>query len=618
MMQDTRDLTLWQKERGGIISLFVNDLISGPITHAAYSVGNTTFALFKAVPLTLAEATIDTVRAGLGGAPIDRVYYGEVGAQLMGMYRGGLNGFVPGWKAFKSGISYMEGAERLGQDAGGRGAMLPGTSPLGEAALRSSQIGPALQALGTPERFATPIGRFLETPSRAVAMIHTVFYAMNYERNITRLAYRAAANEGLLGDAFQTRIAALRQKPSMEMVQVAHDDALASVLMKRPVYGSAQQKFVSAANGWLPAKLAMPFMQIGLNILDEGLVKTSPLGPLLSQTVRDNLFGRNGEVARTQQYARIMVGSGIMAGAMGLAAEGILTGPGPSNPRERMLLEATGWKADSIRVGNHYVPYRKYLGPLGPLVSGSVAIHDVSHLVLEGELGKAVGLGALGFSEVVADETWMSGLSNFIEATTHWDTAGERYVRNLALDFIPFSVGLGQTARMVDPYNREIHSWTAAFLNKLPGLSQQVYPQRDWTGTPIVGHTYMSPSTARPDRTMAAMDAAEFYPAKIRRDVVGVPLTDRQYDDLAWMAGHLAKTRMDALVWQPGFTALPAGIQQKQMAQTLERARKDAEDWLVMRPGNQNILRQANAAKAAQMQGRLPADVRAIRQGTTP
>ena len=605
MMQDMREPTRWQKFRAGVISYFINNLISGPVTHAAYGVGNAVTALFKAVPLTLAEATIDTARSAFGTVPADRVYFGEVGAQVYGMMHGAWAGLAPGWKAFKTGIATMEGADRLGAEISGNlGAgqdLIAGMSPAGETALR-------------PQMIPGKVGRVLEAPSRMVQAIHTVSYAMNYEREIARRAFRAASNEGLVGDAFNTRVAEMTQNPPIGMVQGAHDDAMASVLMKRPAYGSTQQKFVSLINNSLPLKLAMPFMQIGMNILDEGLIKNTPLG-LMSQTVRDNLFGRNGEVARTQQYARIMVGSGVSAGVMGMAAQGILTGAGPTDPRERALKEATGWKAYSIRMGDTYVPYRKYLGPLGPLVGGAASIYEVGHLLSEGEISKAAGAAVFGFAHVVADETWMAGLSELVNATTHWDTDGEKYLRNLALNFMPFSVGVGQVARMVDKDQREVHSWTGAARNKLPGLSESLMPQRDWTGTPIGSHTMMSPSVFYDDRTMAAMEAAEFYPAKIRRDVRGVPLTDQQYDDLARTAGRLAKMRMDTLVSTPGFLSLPAGLQRTQMQQVLSSSRKTGEDWLMLQPGNENIIRQATTAKSAQMQGALPEAVKAVRQG---
>ncbi len=623
MMQDTREPTRWQTIRGGIVSYFINNLISGPITHAAYAVGNTVTALFKAVPLTLAEATIDAARAAVRGEPLaDRVHFGEAGAQIYGAMHGAWSGFSPGWKAFKTGISTMEGADRLGaalaenRGVGGRD-LLAGMLPAGEALLRPAVVGPALRAAGVPDVIARPVGHVLETPSRAVSAIHTVFYAMNYEREIARRAFRAAANEGLSGDAFNTKVAELTQNPPLGIVQAAHDEAMRSVLMQKPAFGSGQQKLVSVINNSLPLKLAMPFMQIGMNILDEGLIKNTPLA-LASQAVRDDLAGRNGAVARTQAYARIIVGSGIAAGVMTAAAQGILTGAGPTDPRERALKEATGWKAYSIRIGDSYIPYRKYLGPLGPLVGGAASVFEVAHLMAEGQIGKAIGSATLGFAHTVSDETWMAGLANLVDAVTHYDTDGEKYLRNLALGFVPFSVGAGQVARLVDDSQREVHSWTAALRNTLPGLSEGLMPQRDWTGTPVGSHTMMSPSLFRNDRTMMAMEAAQFFPARMQREVRGVPLSDQQYDDLTRVAGGLAKMRMDMLVRTPGFTALPVGLQNRQMQQTLETSRKAGEDWLMLQPGNANIIRQANAAKGAQMQGRLPADVKAVRQGALP
>jgi hypothetical protein len=209
----------------------------------------------------------------------------------------------------------------------------------------------------------------------------------------------------------------------------------------------------------------------------------------------------------------------------------------------------------------------------------------------------------------------MAGLSNLIEATRHYDTEGERYLRNLALGFMPFSSGLSQTARLTDDYQREVHSWTAALRNKLPGLSEGLYPQRDWTGQPIASRTMMSPSVARNDKTMAQMEAVEFYPAKLHRQILGVPLTDQQYDDYARVAGMLAKRRMDALVNTAGFTNQPAGFQHKMMSDTLTAARKAAATYVEIQPGNGGILRQATAAKQAAMEGKTQAEVKAIRQG---
>lgn len=615
MMQDTRELTRWEKIKGGIISYFINNLISGPITHAGYAVGNEVWALFKAIPLTAAEATIDATRAAFGTAPADRVYYGEVGAQLYGMMHGTLAGLSPGWTAFKTGISYMEGAERLAASERGGQGILAGISPMGEAAFRQSAIADALETAKVPAGIAGNVGYALETPSRIVSGIHTVFYGMNYEREISRQAFRTAANEGLTGVDFANRVAEIKQSPPIDMVQSAHDEALGAVLMKRPAYGGAQSHLAALVNNSLPLKLAMPFMQVGMNILEEGVVKSSPLA-VFSQAIRDDMGGKNGEVARTQAYARIMVGTGVAAGVVGLAAQGIITGGGPSDPRELALKEATGWKAYSVRIGDTYIPFRKYLGPLGPLVGGAANMYEIGHLMSDDHYGKAAVAAIAGFTEVVANETWMSGLAKLTDLAKHADTNGERYLRDLALDFVPGAIGLSQTARMTDQYQREVHSWTDALRNKLPGLSQGLYPQRDWAGRPIDSHTMMSPSVDKQDRTMAAMQAAEFYPAKLPHEIMGVPLSAKQYDDYARVAGQFAKMRLDALV--PSIAGQPSGIQHKVMAETLTGAREAGATWVKLQPENANIIRQAIAAKQAQMQGRTQADVKDIRRTALP
>ncbi len=233
------------------------------------------------------------------------------------------------------------------------------------------------------------------------------------------------------------------------MMNAASDIATRSVLMKRPVYGSAQYHLSALVNSNVAAKIVMPFLQIGMNILQEGLVERTPLS-MLSTDARAEMLGMRGGAARDLRMGKIAAGSMLGAATVGLAAEGLMTGGGPSDPNQRRVLEDTGWKPYSLKIGNTYVPYRKYLGPLGPLVGASADMYEVGHTLGDEGLTHAASALAFGFSEVVADEPWMAGLSNFVDAARNWDTKGEQYLRRLAVSFLPFSSALYQTARLVD------------------------------------------------------------------------------------------------------------------------------------------------------------------------
>jgi hypothetical protein len=412
---------------------------------------------------------------------------------------------------------------------------------------------------------------------------------MNYEGEIAARAFRQATSEGLEGQLFNQRVAQLTQNPPRDWIDAAHGEALKTVLMKKPMFDGVQYHIGRIVNSNILAKIAAPFVQIGGNILNEAFIERSPIG-LASKEVRDNLLGRNGPIARDVQRARLGVGVGLSLAVIGAAAEGIITGSGPTDPNERAAKERTGWRPYSIRIGEEYIPFRKFLGPLGSLVAESANLYEAGHLLSEGQIAQAAAVSVLGFTQVVLDESWMTGVSNLMEAIRNWDREGARYVQNLALDFVPFSVGLSQTAHLIDPYRREVHGWLDAALAKIPFASQTLYPKRDIWGEPIPGGTMMSPSAAKDDPAEAALERVQYFPAPMDRKVRGVDLTDRQYDDLTRTAGRLARMRMMALVNQPGFSLLPI-FAQKQLIKSVfegkDSAREMARGLILMQ--NQSI-----------------------------
>ena len=586
LMGDTRQVskaihdlnpTVWQKTRAGILAWFINNLISGPITHLGYMVGNTVTQLYKATVETSAAAALGAIR---NAPPGERVYFGEVGAQLYAMVRGTRDGFTPAVNALKTGVSVMKGdPESL--------------APLGEAALR-------------PQAIPGRIGYVMETPSRAVAAIHTLSYGMNYEAEIARRAFRDAMAKGLdpSTDAFNNSVAEFTQSPPKADMEAAHAEALSMVLMKSPQFGTAAYHLQKAVNNNILAKIVMPFMQIGTNILSRGYVERTPLA-VMSQTARDNLAGRNGAIARDTQIAKVGVGIGLAGTVVGLTAENILTGGGPSDQHKRALLEATGWKPYSIRIGEYYVPYRKYLGFLGPLIAGVSDMYEVGHALSQEGLGNAALSSVMGLAEVIGDESWMRGLANFIDAARHWDRDGEKYLRNLSMDFLPFSVGMQQMATVTDPYRREVHSMLDAARAHIPWASQGLHPQRDIWGEPIPSHTTLGPSQAnRNPATQALLDAG-VYPAKIERKIVGVQLNDQQYDDLARTAGRTARMFVNNTISIPGFNQFPLERRQEMLKNDIENARHMALELIKMQ-NYFSIVQPSMEAKRAKLTGEKP------------
>jgi hypothetical protein len=569
--------TPWQRVRAGVISYVINNLISGPITHVMYSVGNDILQLFKALPETGAASLAGRVLVATGKiSEEDRIRMGEAGPRLYGMVYGARDGLSASYSALKTGVSVMKG-DPSGID------------------LFSNEIA------YRPQEIPGTVGYVLETPSRSVAAIHTMHYGMNYESEIAALGYRDAIKRGFEPgtDEFNGQVAEFRMNPPRDAMDIAHTVALEQVLMRRPPYGGLQNWIQNLTNKYLLAKLVAPFVQIGGNILRGGFIERTPLG-LMDQTVRDNLLGRNGAFKQQEQYGRMMVGSTLAVSTIGLAAQGIITGGGPSDPKQREVMEMTGWKPYSIKVGGEYIPYRKYLSVYGPLVAGAADMYEVGHAMSDKGLAQGATALSFGFAEVVADETWMRGITSLIDAARHWDRDGAKYMRNLSTEFIPFSIGARQIASLADPTWRSVRSEMDALRAHIPGLSQSLFPVRDLWGQPMRGGSMMSWSPAINDPATIALQKAEYYPARPERKIRGIELTDQQYDDFTRIAGRDAKMRINAMISNPGFDLIPQQIRQEQLKSAMEGGREMARTVILMQ--YPEIMKQALDAKHAILQ----------------
>lgn len=569
-------LSRFQRTWNMTVAYVINNYISGPLTHMAYSVGNYFMALEKATVGSFVDATQGAIREAIAGKPVERTYYREIPAQLFAMHRGFLDAIPAAGAALKTGVPMIKGlaADELG---------------LGAFGIRSQTI---------PGR----IGYVLETPSRAVAAIHTVYYAMGYEQEISRMAVRDAISRGLTGTDYDTAVASFRAQPPIDAVAKAHDEALSMVLMKRPPFDSAQYHAAQFVNKVPPLKLVLPFMQIGMNILEKGIVEHTPLA-FANKAIRDDLLGHNGPIRQDIRRGKLIVGAGIALGVHALFVEGLLTDGGPSDPDERRVKETTGWKPYSFRGGDTYIPYMKYLGSFGPLIGAFADINGAAVALEEKGASAAAMALATGFGEVVADQSWMESLTGLIDAARNWDTEkGARWARDSAVSaFVPFSSAARQVARLIDPYQRQVRSLADQARNNMPVASESLYPQRDVFGEPVVGHQSLSPSYAVNDPVAQKLLSLDRGISRLERKIRGVELTDQQYDDFQRVAGRLTKMSLGQLFSTTGLSALPPETQRDLVSKTITKARESARSLIMMQ--NPTIIQQANAAKLKQRTG---------------
>ena len=546
-----------------VLFYYLNSLLSGPFTHLRYSIGNMLNAVATPLLEIPAAAASGAVREALGQTVTDRVYLGEAKAQLYAMGHGSTEGMRAAIEAWKNNFS----------------AALPGERG-------SSQFSNVPPIPGVA-------GKIIGSPSRAVESIHSFSKTLRYEQNVAGLAYRQAMKEGLDGDAFDNRVADLTSNPTDKMMESATKDALKETYMAPTDYHSFMGGVQRITNQFTLAKIMVPFAKVGGQITKNAFLERTPLG-YFNEGIRDNLEGKNGDAARDMQVGRMAVGTTVVAGGVAMTLHGKLTGDGPEDPKQRAEWLLTH-KPNTLTVGNLTLPYRG-LGPYGLLLGFAANMTETAQ-GWDGQDGHKLAVSMLeGMTKSVLDQNFMLGVKNALDAVYHPDEYADRYLRDFATNWLPFSVGMGQTARFIDPYQRQANDIFSAARAKIPFVSQGLQPRYDMFGNPIKsGSSY---EQYKSDPVVQRLEALHIGIGRPEPKINGVKLTDEQFADYSRIAGRTTHMMLSSLV-QSGIQFLPPGEQILEINRTAEKAKEIARNTIKLNPANANIIQQAIAKKKA-------------------
>lgn len=623
----------WRKFEDGTIALFRNSILSNPITHAAYTVGNYVTAMTRAI-------ATKGIAALLSG---DVSRFGEVPRAVAALHIGIANALPVAAAALRSGVPFMRGSvgplvqralydvfakmseDRLNKIASGDMGLLKAAQDEAlEKGVKIEDINPSLALKSADSRAAQAqrenfpaihaylenaatggyqeykpslpgaIGNALTWPERSLAAIHTVSYAMNFEMEIASSAFQSALKKGLTGDDMNIHIARYTQSPPVDVMEAAHDQSLRAVFMSRPKYGGLQQLITKAIHNDIPVvrvitNTAIPFVQIGMNILEQGFVEHTPLG-FLKQSIRDDLMGKNGDIARQTTAAKMIVGSGMGAAAFGMAAAGFMTGGGPADYKQRAVLEATGWKAYSAHVGDLYLPYKKWLGPMGPVMGACADLQEVAHLLHEDDTKHATQAISAMFADNVADETWMNGLSELVGAF-HDQGVAWKHIENVATGFVPYSAAVNQVEKVIDPNARLTRSNGPENLwglkdkvqSRIPGLSYMLPAKVNVFGDPIPSSTLLGPSHETNDELAHKISDIGAAIAQAPNQILGIHLNNQQYSEFSVTSGVLIRENLSWILQDPSFDEMSHGAKIKQISQAVKQAREAASQDIMFR-----------------------------------
>lgn len=566
--------------------VWVNGLISGLVTHTKYLAANVGWMGYNALLVKPVAAGIGAARAALTDAQIDRVYAGEAAAAVAGMVKGTPDAIIAAAKAIRYNVPTPLPAEVA------RGAVNAFT--------------------GTKNPFESPAGRIfgevVGTPGRVVGGIHTFFRTLGYRVSLEEQAYRQAAKDGAKPWTmdFWQRQGDHVASPTDAMMDGAIADAQRATFMSELGEKGSE---LSRAIGKTPLRWVIPFRHIPANILKGALEGTA--AAFVSTEMRENLIGKNGNVAQDMQWARLVVGSSIMGYVAHLVLSDQATGDGPNEPKakaEWLLTHQPG----SVRIGNYWVSYAR-LGPMGDLMGLGANLAEMAPHLKQEEYDQAAAHIVVAGGRWITDTVGMQGLANMLDLMKDPERRGA-IAANFASSFLPFSSALGQSAAMFDPNMRDAKGFLDGLKNRIPGeawgMGRESLPvKRDWLGNPVdnpMEYSILRTSRANADPLSAEMQRLDIWPTLPAREINGVKLSPQAYDRYQVLAGAPLSLQLHQMVNAPGWSQLPDGVRANLIHNAIKGARETAATAMKMESYG-DFVQAPLEAKVRRMTGQPPA-----------
>ncbi len=474
-----------------LVEAWMNALLSGPATHIANLTGNV-LALTNGVLERMVAGGFGTVRRGVGGAN-NGVYVGESVEMAMAAMGGLGDAWRAAWKTFKTGEQSVLGSKFDG---------VTGNAISSDTFGASGVLGMGIDGLGT----------IINLPKRGLAAEDEFFKALSFQMELRAQAYRLAKQQGLSGTELRDEMGRIMQNPStFKGAFEASQDYARYVTFNREL-GPAGKAIQDWANAHWYTKAIAPFTTAPANLTMYGYERF-PVLNLVMKSMRADLSGANGGVARDLAMAKFSVGAGAAMLAAHWTFSGVLTGRGPLDPNVRRDLMAQGWKPYSIwdPIGKQYVAYDR-TDPLGMFLGTVADLSQVVGMLPERDaksIGAAIGVA---FSGVFMNKTYVQGFAgvvNALENAQRGDVEGPgiaQMLHNYAGSLVPAAVA--QFTKANDPVMRDIRTWQDAIYARLPGWSKDVSPKADIYGRPTLREQPLgwAPDIAIPFKTSTPKD----------------------------------------------------------------------------------------------------------------
>ena len=531
----------------------------------------------------------------------------------------------------------------------------------------------AASTLAKPGPLASSMGggagaQALETGLTGLVKAHPLLQdiprQMATQMELYRTAAQAATDAGLprLGAAWRAEVARLVASPTADMTSAAKS-AGDTAALAGPM-GTTGQAFSELIKKSPAARFAVPIFDIGYRVASQG-VEMTPLGTagILADVGRaaigegpyagaKGFAGRGASDAVTPLAQRVrnnVIGLALMYEGYQQAAQGNLTGEGPSDPGKQAALRQTGWQSDSVKIGGRYFNAH-LLGPLGwPLIAGANTFESMNGPGGQGltPIKTPEGERAPGALDMLGDyvarqgryfnnETFLNQLGSVLNLVGSGIQQGQvpaNEAANVLQSLIPQGALLANLASSQDPYQRnpkagatpieDIQNQIASRLPDNPWTPSrsQLQPRLTATGTPMpnpqqgLGVVLPRSSVGNPDPILDEMQHTGVVPTNVPTTVPYGPTGEVQMtpgEQYTWQQyrGSALQQLAGDLINSPGYKNADLTTQRNLLARVNSAASAEASRFIerdiVTSPGGA-LTRRMSTGKQAPVQSYEPA-----------
>lgn len=329
------------------------------------------------------------------------------------------------------------------------------------------------------------IDNTITLPSRFLMTMDEFFKQTQYRGRVFADANLEATEKGLSGQARTDYVKDYLRESYSDTGMATRGDALLQArrsTFTEPLEPGLASMLQAAAIKSPTIRFFVPFVRTPINILSQTFQHAPVLG-MASQRWRADIAAGGPRAA--QARGRQVVGAGLVAGAGYMAAQGLITGAGPSDPRVRAVWlknnQPYSFKIDQEDGTTRWVSFAR-LEPLSNVFSiAADAVEIMNDEYNESEKTAVIQALMMSVMENTVNKTFTQGIYDAMSLAVGRPHEQEAAFKNFVASFVPNI--LNQTNG--DDALREARSITDAVMARTH-LYNGVDPKRNVLGEPVI------------------------------------------------------------------------------------------------------------------------------------